>query len=200
MRVTRQTFETHRVAILDAAGRLFRRRGLDGVSLAEVSRAAGLTHGAFYGHYPSKKALVEASCRQSLAAGAAAWRRRADRARAEGANGLGAIVDFYLSEAHRDAPDGGCALASIGPELLRGDTAMRAALDDGVAGLLAVLEEEIARGRPALVPEAGGRVALGVLAAMAGGLVLSRCLADPGRSAAALQSARAASRAAAMAG
>ena len=58
MRVDPTTFAAHRAAILRQASRLFRRRGLGGVGVAEISRAAGLTHGAFYGHYPSKAALA----------------------------------------------------------------------------------------------------------------------------------------------
>lgn len=196
MRVNRQAFETHRAAILDAAGRMFRSRGVAGVSLSEVSREAGLTHGAFYGHYPSKLALVEASCRAAFGRSAEAWRQRAEAARAHGASGLDAIVSAYLSEAHRDAPDQGCALAALGQELARGDMPMREALDEGVAGLSAVLKDEIALDRPDLAPEARERIAQGMLSAMAGGLMLSRCVTDPRKSMAALLAARAAARAA----
>ena len=77
MRVSRTTLDQHRAAILDAAGALFRRRGIDAVSVADVTRAAGLTHGAFYGHYASKGALAEAACTDSLVKGAATWRARA---------------------------------------------------------------------------------------------------------------------------
>ena len=199
MRASRQTFETHRAAILHAAGRMFRDHGVDRVSLAEVSREAGLTHGAFYGHYPSKTALVEASCRESMRRAAETWRRRALDARASGNCGVDAIVMAYLSESHFDAPEHGCALGAIGQELTRGDAALRQALAEGVAALTAVLVEEVAVWRPGLDPASTERIAQGVLAVMAGGLVLSRSITDPVKSAAALLAARGAARAACLA-
>ena len=49
--------------ILDAAARLIRERGIEATSVADVMKAAGLTHGGFYKHFPSKRALVaEAFC------------------------------------------------------------------------------------------------------------------------------------------
>jgi len=197
VRVTRQTLQEHREAILNAASGLFRRRGIDNVSVADVTRAAGLTHGAFYGHFSSKTALASAACAESLANGAASWRARAARARDSGHEGLRAIIESYLSPRHRDAPESGCALAALGTELARGEPELRAALDGGVAALAAVLAEEIDIARPGLAPADRDRAALAVLAAMTGGIVLARAIADPARSRQALDAAIAASRAAA---
>jgi TetR/AcrR family transcriptional repressor of nem operon len=195
MRVDRTTLAAHRAAILDQAGRLFRRRGIDAVSVADVTRAAGLTHGAFYGHYPSKTALAAAACTRSLADGAARWRRGADRARAEGRDPIAAIIDAYLTERHRDAPEDGCALAALGPEVVRAELGLRTALAEGVEALTAVLEDEIGRERPQLDAAARSRAALGVLSALTGGLVLARALAlDPERSRTALAGAATAAR------
>ena len=58
MKVSREQVTGNRARILEAAGRLFRERGFDGVSVAEVMRAAGLTHGGFYGYFRSKDDLV----------------------------------------------------------------------------------------------------------------------------------------------
>ena len=192
MRVTRRTLVEHRLAILEQAGRLFRRRGVASVAVADITRAAGLTHGAFYGHFPSKDALAAESCRHSLHVAAAGWRARADRAVTRGDDPLAALIDTYLSPAHRDAPEGGCALAALGAESSR-DPALRAALNDGTTALLAVLAEVVAGSRPAIADPAA--IALAVLAAMNGGLILARALADsPDRSAAALAAARHAAR------
>src|SRR6516225_1279032 len=51
-----QTAEKHE-RILREAARLFRERGFDGAGVADIMKAAGLTHGAFYAHFPSKEAL-----------------------------------------------------------------------------------------------------------------------------------------------
>lgn len=190
MRVTATTREGHAAAILDAAGRLFRRRGLDGVSVADVTRAAGLTHGAFYGHFASKAALAEAACRRSLDLAAARWQCHAGRAREAGSCGVLAIVDLYLSERHRDAPDGGCAVAALGPEMVRADPALHAALSEGVEALEAALADAIAHAHPGASPSACARAATAVLATMTGGLVLARAATDPAKSEATLAAAR----------
>lgn len=198
MRVTRALAAEHRQALLEQAGRLFRARGIDGVSLAEVARAAGLTHGAFYGHFASKTALVAEAVHGSLLAGAGHWRRRAGRARDAGRDPLAAIVDGYLSERHRDAPEAGCALAALGPEVSRAEAPLADALRAGTEALALVLAEEVAALHPALAPVECRARGLAILAAMTGGLVLARALAaDPDASRAALDAAARAARAAA---
>jgi TetR/AcrR family transcriptional regulator, transcriptional repressor for nem operon len=199
MRVTRNIQAAHRAAILSQASRLFRRDGLSGVGVADITRAAGLTHGAFYGHFPSKTALAAEACRASLAEGVAHWRARATRARAAGRDPLCAIIDGYLTEQHRDVPENGCALSAIGPEIARAEAPLRDALGEGTDALAAVLEEEIALLYPASPQPTRSRAALGVLAALAGGMVLARALArDPDRSRAALQEAATLARRAAI--
>jgi TetR/AcrR family transcriptional repressor of nem operon len=189
MRVSKSTKAAHRAAILDQAGRLFRRAGIGAVGVADITRAAGLTHGGFYGHFASKSALAAESCRRSLLDSAGTWQVRADRARAAGRDPIGAVIDAYLTKAHRDAPDGGCTLAALGAEAVR-DPHLRAALDEGTLALAAVLERQIAADHPGRDAAACARAALGVLAAMNGGLILARAFAgDPERSQAALQGA-----------
>ena len=50
-----ETAEKH-VRIVEQAARLFRERGFDGVSVGEIMKATGLTHGPFYNHFASKEA------------------------------------------------------------------------------------------------------------------------------------------------
>ena len=47
--------------IVREASRLFRERGFENVSVGEVMKAAGLTHGAFYAHFGSKEQLQAAA-------------------------------------------------------------------------------------------------------------------------------------------
>ena len=58
MKVSKERVAEHRTRIMVAAARLFRQRGFDDVTVADVMKEAGLTHGAFYGHFPSKEALI----------------------------------------------------------------------------------------------------------------------------------------------
>jgi TetR/AcrR family transcriptional repressor of nem operon len=190
MRVSKATREAHRDAILSAAGRLFRARGIDAVGVAEITAAAGLTHGGFYGHFASKEALAAEACHSQLLAGAAHWRARVERARAAGRDPLEALVGGYVTAAHRDRPEGGCTLAALGPEIARAGAALSGALGAGTEALLEVLTETIASTRPAFPEDRRRSAAIAMLGAMTGGIILARALAaDPDASQAALDGA-----------
>jgi TetR/AcrR family transcriptional repressor of nem operon len=181
MKVDRPTREAHGAALLAAAGKLFRARGIGAVRIADVSAEAGLTHGAFYGHFSSKSALAEAACRSGLEDAEKRWRRRAARARAENRDPVGALIDAYLTERHRDEPASGCVLSALGPEISRAEPALQAALADGAALLAAVLAEEIRLSHPGATPERISAAAEATLAAMLGGLALARAYAPDAR-------------------
>jgi TetR/AcrR family transcriptional repressor of nem operon len=209
MKVSRTRAAQHRQALLEQGGRLLRRRGIGGVGIADIARAAGLTHGAFYGHFASKTALVAETVATSLALAAQRWRDRAARARSACAGegpcsgaGLSAIIAAYLTEHHRDAPEAGCALAALGPEVSRpevsrpevsrpesgegaspdhglqsAESPMAAALRTGSAALVAALADEVGAIHPTLPPVEREARAMAILATLTGGLVLARALA-----------------------
>jgi AcrR family transcriptional regulator len=56
--------EERRTAILEAALRVWAKRGFDGTSVAEVAREAGLTKGTLYLYFPSKQSLLEEALRR----------------------------------------------------------------------------------------------------------------------------------------
>ncbi|TKB51841.1 MAG: helix-turn-helix transcriptional regulator, partial [Mesorhizobium sp.] len=84
MKVSREQMAENRRRILEVASRLFRDKGFDAVSVAEVMKAAGLTHGGFYGHFNSKDDLIAQTLAHVLAADTG------------GGRGLRAYVDDYL--------------------------------------------------------------------------------------------------------
>jgi TetR/AcrR family transcriptional regulator, acrAB operon repressor len=63
-RRTKSEADATRVALLDAALRVFRERGVARTSLAEVAAAAGVTRGAVYWHFRDKSHLFEALCQR----------------------------------------------------------------------------------------------------------------------------------------
>lgn len=191
MRVARPQHDRHRADLIDQAGQLFRAQGLAAVGVAEIGRAAGLTHGAIYSHFGGKDALAAAAVAEGLATSAAKWRVRAARHRAEGQDPVAGLVAAYLSIAHRDAPATGCAVPTLGSEAGRAGPAVAAALQGGTQTLIAALAEILA------YPAAPGRseqaAAQAMVATMTGGLILARILAaDPDASRAALDAAAAA--------
>lgn len=155
--------------ILEAAARLFRERGFGGAGVAEIMKAAGLTHGAFYAHFPSKEALAAAA----VEAASDQTERRLVAATADVADPVQAFLDVYLSTAHRDRPGDGCALAALGPEIAR-DPATRAPLTAHVRRAIAALADRIGGAKA----ERAQQQATVVLAASVGALILSRAVDD----------------------
>src|SRR5258708_5995135 len=98
LKVTKEKVTENRGALVQAAGRLFRERGIDGVGVAEISKKAGLTHGALYAQFPSKGALAAEAFASALNLGLE--KMTADRA--DGPATLTAFLDHYLSPGHRD--------------------------------------------------------------------------------------------------
>ena len=58
MRVSKMQVAENRRAILEAAATMFREHGFEGVTVADIMTAAGLTHGGFYRHFKSKDELI----------------------------------------------------------------------------------------------------------------------------------------------
>src|SRR5262245_11343262 len=100
-RVSKAQAEANHQAIEASASRLFREKGLDTVTVAEVMADAGLTHGGFYAHFPSKDALAASACESAFSFAAEKWRRRID-ASATGAAGRRTIAERYLRTANCD--------------------------------------------------------------------------------------------------
>ncbi|MDC0711112.1 TetR/AcrR family transcriptional regulator [Stigmatella sp. ncwal1] len=172
MKVTKEEAAAHREALIEAAGRLFRERGFGGVSLAEISKAAGLTHGAFYGHFASKEDLAAEVCGRVLDNVAANWRRVID---AEGPQALERITSSYLSARHFESPGEGCPFASLGQDISRQAPPVRAAVTRGLRGLLAILAPLF----PGRTEAARQQKALAAYASLIGAMVLARSVEDP---------------------
>lgn len=109
---------THEL-ILDTAAKAIRRGGYAGVSVAELMKEAGLTHGGFYAHFASRNAmLAEAMARASELSGKA-LAPLVQQAVAGGKSQLRALVESYLRDAHLETVEHGCPIAALGSEICR---------------------------------------------------------------------------------
>lgn len=139
-RVTREAAEAHKRSLVEAAGRLFREKGVDGVGVAEIGKAAGLTHGAIYSGFASKDELATAA----LKAG-----REASKARLEKALGaepdLKALLAHYVSKRQRDDFVDCCPLLASASEAARQDDDYRQTFADIFADFTAVVQAAMAR-------------------------------------------------------
>jgi TetR/AcrR family transcriptional repressor of nem operon len=162
MKVSREQMAENRRRILEAASRLFRARGFEAVTVAEVMQAAGLTHGGFYGHFRSKDELIAAAVGQALA-------------QAPQPRSLADYADAYLSPGHCRDLAGGCATAALATETARQTPEARAEMTSGLRLQL----DRLAAVAPGGSIAERRRAAIGGWSAMVGALVLARMSEDP---------------------
>ena len=165
MKVSKDQVAEHRAKIMAVAANLFRQRGFDDVTVADVMGAAGLTHGAFYRHFASKEALIAESVGQALpqAPDTAEPRRPAAE-----------FADGYLSVRHRDNRGNSCLFSSLGTEAARGSADLRQRMTEAVHRRINHLSVE-AEGS---TPKEKRRAAIAAWAAMVGAMVLARLVDD----------------------
>jgi TetR/AcrR family transcriptional repressor of nem operon len=106
----------HHNAIISAGAKLFREHGFDGVGVIEVAKEAGLTHGAFYGHFRSKADLAAESCRRAFEEQHGVW---------PAGMTLSKFVSMYLSGEHRDRPAEGCPVPCFAESIGRQEAIVR---------------------------------------------------------------------------
>jgi TetR/AcrR family transcriptional repressor of nem operon len=117
MRYSEEHKANTRGGIVQSASREFRRRGANAVSVVDIMKTEGLTHGGFYRHFKDKDSLLIAAVETAL-------REVGDQlchmtASLYGYQALERVITFYLSEAHMEHPEHGCAFAALGAELAR---------------------------------------------------------------------------------
>jgi TetR/AcrR family transcriptional repressor of nem operon len=172
MKVSRiQEAENHE-RILDVATRLFRERGIDGIGVAELMKAAGLTHGGFYGHFKSKEDLVAQACARAVLRMRQNWTNVIDQATGDP---LEALAATYLTPKHRDATGRGCPMAAIGSEIARQGPQVRRAFTDELRPFLDYLSRSVHGNSNSLRRQK----ALATYAGLVGALIVSRAVDDP---------------------
>ena len=172
MRVSREKFAESRKRILDAAATLFRETGFDGIGLSDIMKAAGLTHGGFYGHFGSKEDLEAQALSLALARSVADWSQLVDSA---AARPLAALAGQYFSADHRENVGEGCPFAALGSDTARRGERVRSAFTAGLEPFLALLSNVIPRRSKAQ----RRRKAIAILAEMVGAMILARAVNDP---------------------
>jgi TetR/AcrR family transcriptional repressor of nem operon len=169
MRVSREKAAEHHERIIDAAGALFRAKGFGGIGVADIMKAADLTHGGFYGHFTSKDDLIAQASRRTMARAATNWTKLVE---AMPDKRYAALLKHYLSPRHRDDPSQGCAFAALGNDAARSGKFVRKAFAEGLAPLLDILAQSI----PGRSKTARRRKAVAAMATLVGALTLARAV------------------------
>lgn len=163
--------ETHR-KVLKLAARALREKGPDRLAVAEVMKAAGLTHGGFYAHFKSKDDFLAEAVSETFAQAGRRWERILEGMAPREA--LATYVDYYVSETHRENPSTGCPVVALNSDLPRQSKSFRKAFDEGLKRLVANLERRMT----ATGIENAATLAPSILAEMVGAVALSRAVSD----------------------
>ncbi|WP_213714522.1 TetR/AcrR family transcriptional regulator [Cedecea lapagei] len=119
-RVSQAQARLNKIKITQTATKLFRERGIHSVTLAEVMKASGLTHGGFYGHFSSKEALAEEACAEAFEQSKAIWRQTAT-AYSDKHDARNAIVNHYLAPCKLEKNNDTCPVIAFSGEMARED-------------------------------------------------------------------------------
>lgn len=170
-RVSRKQAADNHNAVIDAAARLFRARGINGVSVPELMAEAGLTHGAFYGHFKSKEDLAAAAFEHAFAEKKALFADISERHKGDRREALAEFVTRYTARSHRDQPGPGCPIAALADDTSHEE--FKGLRKTFAAGLEAMVEgvEAMLGGR---VKSARRDEALADVAMLVGAMVLAR--------------------------
>jgi TetR/AcrR family transcriptional repressor of nem operon len=169
MRVSRQKAAENRERIIDAAGALLRANGFSGIGVADIMKAANLTHGGFYGHFESKDDLVAQACRKVTAKAAENWEKTAAKSPDDS---YAALLTHYLRPRHRDEPGQGCCFAALGADAARSSAIVQDAFADGLEPLIDLL----AKSAPGKTKAERRRRGVAAMAGLVGALLLARAV------------------------
>jgi TetR/AcrR family transcriptional repressor of nem operon len=169
--------------ILEVAARAIRRSGYDGTGVADIMKEAGLTHGGFYAHFPSRVALLaEAGDRAGAESVALAARIAAS---APAGEALQHIMHAYLSDEHMVEIESGCPVSALGSEMPRQAPEVRSAATVHIKEMIDLL----ARQMPDWGQSEAHERAMVLVCGLIGTTIISRAVNDPKLSAALRQAA-----------
>ena len=171
MFVSKETTGLNRGALLGAASRLFREKGIDGVGVAEIAKEAGLTHGALYKHFPSKEALAAEAFYYPIAV------RNAETDISDDGRerSFEEYLDAMFSIEHRDNRANGCPMTASASEIARQGPAVAASFTRAFKEKVTSLEASIKGKTPASQRR---RFAVAALAAQIGAIAVARAVAN----------------------
>lgn len=123
-----------RKRILNAAATLFARKGFDNTGINDIMEEAGMTRGAFYHHFSSKRELYQESLRN-----AAINRFRQalqDPDDLQSGVDLKRLIETYLDPSHPLGIDGGCPMAFLVTDIAQRDETIRSTYTGLLQGML----------------------------------------------------------------
>jgi TetR/AcrR family transcriptional regulator, transcriptional repressor for nem operon len=186
VRLTSEQAQQNRQLILETASRMFRLHGMENVSVADIMKQSGFTHGGFYNHFTSKEELVAEAV-------VCAFEETAHRLSEKFVSGessqkaFEAVITEYLSPAYRDSSTGGCPASALPSDAARNGKEVQTAFAGGVESYLDIFAARMDGNK-----QEARQQAIALLSSLVGALTLSRAVkkSDPKLSDEVLRSAR----------
>ncbi|TFV98637.1 TetR/AcrR family transcriptional regulator [Oxalobacteraceae bacterium OM1] len=158
--------EEKRKELLQASGSLAKQNGFAATGVDALMQAAGVTSGAFYGHFASKSELLEALIESELLASREMW---AGNPHETAEDWIAFELDRYLNLAHVKHPEAGCILPSLGAEIARADVSVRK-----------TYARELAKGHAILAKRVGSdELAWAMICQLVGAILIARAMPSP---------------------
>ncbi len=160
--------QTHQ-HIIDVSSTLFKEQGIDATGIATVMKESGLTNGAFYAHFVSKEALVEAVIAEQVQRQIESFQEQS-----KDITGVKAIINLYLSPGHRDHCGLGCPSAALLDEIARRPESTRLAYSNGMLELVDSFQAHF----PQIDAEQGRSLVFALFGLLVGTMQLARAMSD----------------------
>ncbi len=158
--------------IVENASYGLRESGADGLSVVDLMKLVGLTHGGFYSHFDSREALFIEAFALAMDQTVAGWQQLIKALPIE--ERFDAFVDGYLSTRHRDNRARGCVLPALGADIARSSPKARQTF----ARKFDEMIDSIVLFFPETSPGEARQIATSTLATMLGSIVLARAAGD----------------------
>ncbi|SAL74955.1 TetR family transcriptional regulator [Caballeronia terrestris] len=153
--------------IVEVAAKRFREHGIEGVSIADLMKEAGLTVGGFYKHFDSRDELVREAFEFALR-DIEPWESAIPTAPRR-------AMRSYISESHRDNVATACPISALVNDMSRSTQQTRKVYSDRVEKIINL----ISKASPAQESAKKRAEAVLILSASVGALTLSRAVCDP---------------------
>jgi TetR/AcrR family transcriptional repressor of nem operon len=171
MRYSKEHKEETRKKILEAASRLFRKKGYDGIGVDAIMNEVGLTAGGFYSHFDSKEALFAEALGDAFDSRSKSL--QANLKSEGGVDPLQNLIYGYLSRTHRDMTAEGCIFPTLTTDVFRGSDETRARYEKRLQKFISTIETQLPEGNS---PEKERAIA--ILVQLIGGVMIARAVKD----------------------
>lgn len=168
MKVSKESAARHKESLLKVAAAEIRKIGFDAINVTQLAQSAGLTHGALYSHFGSKQGLLSQACACAVA----------DSQQPMQSDSLEKLLTNYLSIAHREHPELGCAIAALVSETRNQSVEVQTEFSKGVSSLVKIIEEKL---KSKDSDGSGHEKAIESVAMLVGAVAISRAISEVDR-------------------